>query len=161
MRCLSTIFLLVFYRFPVASSQNKGNKTTWQFPHAQQKETHLEPHLIFHLHNYYKPCTRPASLTWQRPRLSNCHPPFGYKGKTVLSSNTVVKRCVYLFSALRTILFFLAAAATAVSLAIIIKWRMRRTHSVERRRHGGRVGSNKDSWRHLRSLETHFQVLGR
>lgn len=49
---------------------------------------------------------RPPFLTRQRPRLSNCHPQFGYKGKTVLPSNTVVKRCVYLFSALRTILFF-------------------------------------------------------
>lgn len=158
--CLSTVFPLGFYHFPMVSSQNKGNKTSWQFLHIQLRETHLESHLIFHLHNYCKPCTSPACLNRQRPRLSNCHPQFGYKGKTVLPSNTVVKRCVYLFFALRTILF-LAATATAVSLAIIIKWRKRRTHSAQRRRHGGRVGSNKDSWRHLRSLETHFQVLGR
>lgn len=65
----------------------------------------LEPHLIFHLHNYCKPCTRPAHLDHrQRPRLSTfSHPQFGYKGKIVLASNTLLKRRVYLFLALRTI----------------------------------------------------------
>lgn len=139
MRCLSTVFLLGFHRFPMVSSQNKGNKTTWQFPHAQQGETHLEPHLIFHLHNYCKPCTRPASLSWP----GNAHV---YQIAT-RSLDTKAKLCCLQIRLLSVafiysprcvqFFFFLATAAstaTAVSLAIIIKWRMRRTHSVESRR---------------------------
>lgn len=126
-----------------------------------------EAHLIFHLHNYCKACTRPsppahhAFLARQRPRLSNCHPQFGYKGEIVLALNPLLKRRVYLFFALRTIFssflfFFFGCGGLTCNY-----YKMAREKDTQQAPSRHRAGSNKDSRRHLRSLETHFQVLGR